>query len=59
MLAEMRIPPNYGPLYAQKFQATFGELAKQALRDSLDSIPVGRRGGQSGADSGRWLAPAR
>ena len=28
VLAEMRIPPNYGPLYAQKFQATFGELAK-------------------------------
>ncbi|MDG4554603.1 MAG: arylesterase [Candidatus Competibacter sp.] len=28
LLAEMRIPPNYGPLYAQKFQATFGELAK-------------------------------
>jgi acyl-CoA thioesterase-1 len=29
LLAEMRIPPNYGPLYTQKFQATFGELAKQ------------------------------
>ena len=29
LLAEMRIPPNYGPLYAQKFQATFGELAKR------------------------------
>lgn len=29
VLAEMRIPPNYGPLYAQKFQATFGELAKR------------------------------
>ncbi|HRF45950.1 MAG TPA: arylesterase [Candidatus Competibacteraceae bacterium] len=28
LLAEMRIPPNYGPLYAQKFQATFGELAQ-------------------------------
>lgn len=28
VLAEMRIPPNYGPLYAQKFQATFGELAQ-------------------------------
>ena len=28
-LAEMRIPPNYGPLYTQKFQATFGELAKR------------------------------
>ncbi|HAS52303.1 MAG TPA: arylesterase [Gammaproteobacteria bacterium] len=27
LLAEMRIPPNYGPLYTQKFQATFGELA--------------------------------
>ncbi len=26
-LAEMRIPPNYGPLYTQKFQATFRELA--------------------------------
>ena len=25
----MRIPPNYGPLYTQKFQATFGELAKR------------------------------
>jgi acyl-CoA thioesterase-1 len=29
LLAEMRIPPNYGPLYAQKFQAAFGELAKR------------------------------
>lgn len=28
LLAEMRIPPNYGSLYAQKFQATFGELAQ-------------------------------
>ena len=28
LLAEMRIPPTYGPLYAQKFQATFGELAQ-------------------------------
>ena len=28
VLAEMRIPPNYGPLYTQKFQATFGELAQ-------------------------------
>jgi acyl-CoA thioesterase-1 len=29
LLAEMRVPPNYGPLYAQKFQATFSELAKR------------------------------
>ena len=29
LLAEMRIPPNYGPLYTQKFQATFGEVAKR------------------------------
>ena len=29
LLAEMRIPPNYGPQYTQKFQATFGELAKR------------------------------
>ncbi|HRD48740.1 MAG TPA: arylesterase [Candidatus Contendobacter sp.] len=29
LLAEMRIPPNYGPLYTQKFQATFSELAKR------------------------------
>ncbi len=28
-LAEMRIPPNYGPLYTQKFQAAFSELAKR------------------------------
>ena len=28
LLAEMRIPPNYGPAYTQKFQATFGQLAK-------------------------------
>lgn len=26
-LAEMRIPPNYGPAYTQKFQSIFGELA--------------------------------
>ena len=29
VLAEMRIPPNYGPLYTQKFQATFGQLAQR------------------------------
>jgi acyl-CoA thioesterase-1 len=29
LLAEMRIPPNYGPLYTQKFQAAFGELAEK------------------------------
>ena len=29
LLAEMRIPPNYGPLYTQKFQAAFGELASK------------------------------
>ena len=29
LLAEMRMPPNYGPLYTQKFQATFAELAKR------------------------------
>ncbi len=28
-LAGMRIPPNYGPLYTQKFQAAFSELAKR------------------------------
>lgn len=28
-LAEMRIPPNYGPLYTQRFQAAFGELAQR------------------------------
>jgi len=26
-LAEMRIPPNYGPAYTQKFQWVFGDLA--------------------------------
>lgn len=29
LLAEMRIPPNYGPLYTQKFHSTFDELAKR------------------------------
>ena len=29
LLAEMRIPPNYGPLYTQKFQAVFGELVEK------------------------------
>ncbi|MBK8181999.1 MAG: arylesterase [Candidatus Competibacteraceae bacterium] len=28
LLAEMRIPPNYGPTYTQKFHATFAELAQ-------------------------------
>ncbi|CDH43549.1 multifunctional: acyl-CoA thioesterase I; protease I; lysophospholipaseL(I) [Candidatus Contendobacter odensis Run_B_J11] len=36
MLTEMRIPPNYGPLYTQKFQATFSELAK---RHDITLIP--------------------
>ncbi|MBL8251031.1 MAG: arylesterase [Candidatus Competibacter sp.] len=29
LLAEMRIPPNYGPSYTQKFQALFDELAQR------------------------------
>ncbi len=29
LLAQMRIPPNYGPSYTQKFQALFGELAQR------------------------------
>ena len=28
VLFEMRIPPNYGPLYAGQFRAAFGEAAK-------------------------------
>jgi acyl-CoA thioesterase I len=35
-LAEMRIPPNYGPAYTQKFQAAFGELA---VRYEIALIP--------------------
>lgn len=35
-LAEMRIPPNYGPAYTQKFQAAFGELA---ARHEIPLIP--------------------
>lgn len=29
ILAEMRIPPNYGRTYTEKFNALFGELARQ------------------------------
>lgn len=29
IIVGMRIPPNYGPQYTEKFQATFGELAKK------------------------------
>jgi acyl-CoA thioesterase-1 len=29
LLVGMRIPPNYGPEFTQKFDAAFGELAKQ------------------------------
>ena len=29
LLAEMRIPPNYGPRYTQKFQAIYRNLAKR------------------------------
>lgn len=36
LLAEMRIPPNYGPSYTQKFQAMFGDLAQ---RYSIALIP--------------------
>lgn len=28
LLVGMRLPPNYGPAYEQKFQALFGDLAK-------------------------------
>jgi len=47
VLAEMRIPPNYGPSYTQKFQAAFGELAKRYdillipfLLDGVSGNPV-------------------
>lgn len=36
ILVEMRIPPNYGPLYTEKFQALFGELA---ARYDLPLVP--------------------
>lgn len=29
IISEMRIPPNYGRSYTEKFQALFGELAKE------------------------------
>jgi acyl-CoA thioesterase-1 len=29
LIAEMRIPPNYGPRYTEKFQALFRELAER------------------------------
>lgn len=29
VLAEMRIPPNYGPRYTEKFQAVYGDLASR------------------------------
>jgi acyl-CoA thioesterase-1 len=29
ILVGMRIPPNYGPQYTEKFQATFGDIAKK------------------------------
>ncbi|MEZ5582970.1 MAG: arylesterase [Candidatus Competibacteraceae bacterium] len=29
LLAEMRIPPNYGPVYTKKFQNLYGELAQR------------------------------
>ena len=35
-LAEIRIPPNYGPVYTKKFQALYGELAE---RYQLPLIP--------------------
>jgi len=35
-LAEIRIPPNYGPRYTKKFQALYGELAE---RYRLSLIP--------------------
>jgi len=35
-LAEIRIPPNYGPRYTKKFQALYGELAE---RYQLPLIP--------------------
>lgn len=28
LLFDMRIPPNYGPIYSQRFNATFANLAK-------------------------------
>ena len=29
LLAEMRIPPNYGPRYTERFQGLYGELAEE------------------------------
>jgi acyl-CoA thioesterase-1 len=36
IIAEIRIPPNYGPSYTQKFNAIFHELAKQ---ESVTLLP--------------------
>ena len=36
IIAEIRIPPNYGPAYTEKFNAIFHELAEQ---ESVDLLP--------------------
>ncbi len=36
LLLGIRIPPNYGPQYAEQFAAVYGELAR---RDHLDWVP--------------------
>lgn len=41
ILVEMRIPPNYGPTYTEKFQALFGELAR---RYDIPMVPFLLRG---------------
>ena len=40
LLLGMRIPPNYGPTYANQFAATYADLAKTCV--SPGAVPAGR-----------------
>jgi acyl-CoA thioesterase-1 len=54
MLTGIRLPPNYGQSYTERFHAMYGELA-----DRYGLLLVGGRGAGARADAGRRHPPQR
>jgi hypothetical protein len=57
LLIGMRVPPNYGPVYAQAFDGVYAGLASAPGR--ARAVPAGRHRARRGAVPGRRHAPKR
>jgi acyl-CoA thioesterase-1 len=57
LLLGMRIPPNYGPEYTEKFYSLFGEVARGARQGrAAGAVPARECGALAGLDAGRRSA---